>query len=202
MICTNCNFNNLSDSQYCQSCGQLLTQNTNSITEVTQKTFEKLDDVIFTPKQKTHGYLKILGWGFVFVVCAFLGLLLLGSLSESNNSYEVSPEKTITSPTTNENLQFPIMYLSIEDLDSEWQGNTLYLTGVLRNISSTHAKNIRVRVDFYRDENQEHLIDTRYITISGVSGDGAYSFREPVYLNIADGRFWYIAQVLSAEYYK
>lgn len=202
MKCQECSYENLSHSSYCQECGTPLKKsqskkdNTSPENSIRHE-IERLDDVIFKPKKNGGFVSRAIKIFFVLAGIGFIGLIGLGILvavfSDDNTSYSTDPVETdLTS--------FPLGYLEIQELDSEWVGQQFYISGVLKNSYSTGASDVKVRVDFYKDENEEELFDTRYITILGVSANGAYSFDEPVYINPYDGRFWYVTQIESAEY--
>lgn len=205
MKCTNCSFDNLPHSEFCQECGASLKKQSSGESKAQEKSLrqeiEKIDDVIFHPKKKGSFIGNIIklslivgGVGFIGLV----GLIILGSLYPDESTSTDTTTNTVEADLTS----FPVGYLEIKDLDSEWIGQQFYVKGVLKNSYSSPAGNVRVRVDFYKDKNQQQLFDTRYITLLGVSANGAYSFDEPVYINPYDGQFWYVTQVESAEYLK
>lgn len=207
MKCTNCSFDNLPHSKFCQECGLPLSKKSSEEPKSQEKSLrqeiEKIDDVIFHPKKKGSFignviklFLIIGGIGFVGLV----GLIILGLLYLKKST----TTKTTTNPieTNLITFPFPIMYLEIKDLDSEWIGHQFYVKGILKNSYSSPAKNVKVRIDFYKDKNQQQLFDTRYISLPGVAANGAYSFYKPVYINLYYDQFWYVAYVESAEYLK
>jgi|GEM_PF-3376653 len=203
MKCGNCSFDNLPDSVFCQKCGTPLKKHSTDKPKTKEKSFrqeiEKIDDVIFHPKKKSSSvgniiklFLIVGGIGFVGLV----GLIIL----DSSYSEEVLPTDKTTNTVEIDLTSFPVSYLEIKDLDSEWIGQQFYVKGILKNSHSSPALDVRVRVDFYKDEDLQELFDTRYVTILVVPANGAYSFKEPVFINPYDGQFWYITRIESAEY--
>lgn len=153
-----------------------------------------LDDIIFKPKEK-RSY-----WWIVVVVIGIFFLLILLINSSNNSSYNSDYQPT---PTISQS--FPLYQLNIEDIDSEWVGYgknaILYITGTIKNSSSISAKNVEIRVDFYKDKNNQNLFDTRYFTLNGVANNGAYSFREAIGSLNYNGQFWYTTKINNAENY-
>lgn len=202
MKCQECSYDNLPHSDFCQNCGFSLKKHPHKedespVSSIRQE-IEKIDDVIFKPKKNGSFIGKALKLFFVIAGIGFVGLvglIFLIAVFDSETPSTSNADSIETDSTT-----FPIGYLEIQDLDSDWVGQQFYISGVLKNSYSLGAKDISVRVDFYKDENEEELFDTRYITILGVIANGAYSFEEPVYINPYDGRFWYVTQIESADY--
>lgn len=197
MICSNCGEKNDADSKFCIFCGEKTKKQPTKKTE--KKKDDSQDDILFIPEQKDNtlrnAILVVLG---IIVVLFFLG----GDYEE--NDYENSYDDTeIEQDYDYESDYFPLYQLEITNLDSEWVGygydQTFYLTGTIVNSSSTVAQDVELRVDFYRDEELENILDTRYVTIDVVSNNGAYSFREPIYTLNIEGDFWYNAQITSAS---
>ena len=113
-----------------------------------------------------------------------------------------SETEAVVTPTPD--MTFPISLLTLEELDLEWGGynkETLYLKGTLKNAYTISAKDVRIRVDFYKYENSQNLFDTRYVTIPGVTMNGAYTFKEELYTLNYQGKFWYTATIVSVESY-
>lgn len=189
MYCSHCGKQNDSDSKFCIHCGSRLHEVTGN---------PKAEDILFVPEKKSHTLRNTL---IVIAVVVFLFFLIIGISSSSNNtnssnSYDISPTPFSSS--------FPLYQLSIKNLDSEWSGysnNILHIKGTLLNDSSEPAQNISIRIDFYKDKENSDLFDTRYITLTGVASNGAFSFNEPVLGFTADYPFWFQASITNAEKY-
>ncbi len=205
MKCTNCSYDNLPHSEFCQECGSPLKNHSTGKSKPHEKTLreeiEKIDDVIFKPKEQGSFIGNIIKLFFAIAGIGFIGIVVLIFLGALFSDSDTSTPDTVATSQSDLTI-FPVGYLEIKDLDSEWVGQQFYVKGVLKNSYSSPAQNVRVRVDFYKDNNQQQLFDTRYMTLLGVSANGAYSFDEPVYINPYDGQFWYVTQIESAEYLK
>ena len=207
--CTKCGFANLENSSFCQDCGfemggqakKARTQNIEESKKNLHKHIEEIDDVIFKPKKKGSAIGRLFKLFLIAVGIGIVGIIILALLafSQTDNSYN-TPETVSDKPVVPDT--FPVGYLSIEDLDSDWVGQQFYVKGILKNSYNYGAKNVVVRVDFYKDKAQQQLFDTRYVTIVGVPKSGAYSFTEPVYINPYDGQFWFVLTADSAEILK
>jgi len=200
--CSKCYYNNLSSSAYCQECGEKLhkedSSKKNSDSKSLHEEIEEVSDIIFKPKKSGLSIKNIIVGLFVIGVVGFLGLLVLAFVF-SDDGYDTTDYDYDTA--TSDNTVFPIYQLSLEDVDSEWIGQTFYLTGVLKNSHNLPASDVTIRIDFYRDQTQTKLFDTRFVTVAGASANGAYSFREPVYIQIpSQETFWYVAQIDNADY--
>lgn len=203
MKCSNCGFSNIEFSKFCQNCGEKLEGNEindlNTKKSVTNKYVKLIDDevtdYVFEPKRNNNSTAAFWLIGIFIVITGFF--VFLSSSAEDISVPEVDSldESTIETPSS-----FPISLLSIENVDSEWIGNVLYLKGTLRNRSSSAAKDIEVRVDFTQNENGTGLFDTRYITLTAVASNGAYTFSEPVYIDPPFETWWYNMQVETASY--
>ena len=198
MKCPSCSVVNLEGSEFCQNCGNKLIASTTSEYKVEKRPkklheqIEELDDVIFKPKKKRSAVVKTL------LALVGLGLLGFGGLLFLAYLY---PEKAPVEEPPVESTVFPAYQIVVDELGAEWVGQTFHLKGILKNNYSQSAGNVKVRVDFFKDEEMTQLFDTRYVTITSVSANGAYSFNEPVYIeNPTAELFWYTAQVQEAEY--
>ena len=202
MKCLNCSFENLDDSSFCQQCGANLTTGYDSVEDLyrTKKiSSSTINDIVFLPKSQTGFFWKfakgiLLGVGVLTIGLIFLAFLVAESPSNSTNAPSLDTPRTVMP-----NDLFPLTLLELQEIDSEWVGSDLFITGIIKNSYFKTARNIRIRLDFYRDKNRSKMFDTRYITLPGVPAKGAYSFKEPVYLNDAEASFWYEAEIVSAE---
>ncbi|MGI5826773.1 MAG: zinc ribbon domain-containing protein [Patescibacteria group bacterium] len=198
MKCKNCGFANPEDSVFCQECGEKLSEEVSSKQKtkdlsIHEEIEEGIDDVLFIPKKKKSNAARNIIIGLLILI-AFLFFVSVFSSD--------STTQTNTNSTDIVDQAFPISYLSIKDLDSEWGGynrNILYLKGTLKNDFNELAVDVSLRVDFFRDKETTDLFDTRYITIIGVPANGAYSFKEEVPSFFTDKRFWYNVQIVGAE---
>lgn len=211
--CPECEFENLSGSDYCQECGHNLNIASNSKTEKNadnttnetkpldsvSETIGKIDDVIFKPKKSGFSIKNVTIGVIVVGGLGFLGLIFLAMLPSDDYTYSDTGTTTVDT-TSYQNGYFPLTSLTVENIDSEWIGNTFYLKGVLKNTNARPAGNVSLRVDFYWDEETKQLFDTRFVTVAGVSANGAYSFSEPVYINDPNGQFWYLVTITGADY--
>lgn len=200
MKCPNCSYKNLPNSIFCQECGTSIEKQPYKEVNSQEKSFrheiEKIEDIIFTPKKKTHTIRNLL-----LIISFFVIIIIFAVISENNTNNN----STSTDNATDSQIDltsFPISKLQIEELNSEWVGQQLYIKGILKNSYSLPAGNIKVRVDFYKDKNNQQLFDTRYMTMIGVSANGAFRFNEPIYINPYYEQFWYFAQIESAEFLK
>ena len=195
--CAKCGFENLEDSEFCQECGTQLTLKTESKSYSFNEGIEKIEDVVFKPKKK--GFVGRIIKLFLILAICFIGLIVFVMLLPTNESTQTGTKNTNDVDLTS----FPINELSIEELDAEWVGQQLYIKGILKNNYSNPAKNVGIRVDFYKDKEMKQLFDTRYITVVGVSAKGAYNFNEPIDINEPPSQQpWYNVQIESAEYLK
>lgn len=189
MICKNCSHDNPEGSIFCEECGKKLHQATKSTTHSNHAIADEIDDVIFVPRKKSHTVRNIIIAIVLFTLAIGIGSIVI----EAFRSY---------SDTTSIEKQadgFPLYDLSLVDTDLTWIGERLYLKGILKNSYTSGAKNVNVRVDLYRDAEATQLFDTRFITILGVSSEGAYSFEEEV-LAQPEGDFWWRANIDSADF--
>lgn len=201
MKCLRCDYNNDSDSTFCQECGdKLATQHKLKSSRSKSKTsfagqLDDVQDIIFHPSKKEGGIFRTILAGIGVLVVLGVAIVILAAVFSTDSSTTSTPTDTTQQPTG-----FPLYKLSIDDIDSEWQGETLVITGVIKNSYSQSAKNVSLKIDFYHDEATTKLFDTRYVTILGAPANGAYSFEEPVYVR-PSGKFWYLITVDSAEEY-
>lgn len=188
MKCPECSLINKKDGRYCRRCGTALDSGAQP-----QKT-DDLSDVIFTPKKKSVSFGNILLLLLIFGVVGFLGLIWLAS----SDSGSASPAQNNAGQQLP--LSFPIEYLEIEDADIEWHGEEPYFVGVLKNRYSRTARDVAVRLDFYRDQTTNRHFDTRRTVIEyGVDARGAFSFQVPLSI-YPSGQFWYTWEIESAKY--
>lgn len=204
MKCDKCGFDNSAGSAFCQECGDKLTNEglpvkNNTVKYRVYKQIETgIDDVMFVPKKrKGNKVFNIILVCLILVVCFLVGKIFINSSSGDSSAFQITPTPFVET--------FPLNQLSLKNLDSEWSGYgnnaILYIKGTLMNNYSQSAKNVEIRIDFYGKEDNEDLFDTRYITISGVSYNGAYSFNEPIYGFNSLKKFWWQLTVISAEAY-
>lgn len=205
--CPHCSYKNLEDSQYCQECGiDLSLQNSKNSSEPLlekdkkketisdYKHVEEISDVIFKPKEKAGFFKRMIKIAVALFGIGFLGLLGLFVLSfifqDSESSYTGIQQETTA---------FPISNLSIVNYDIEYVDGEPYFTGILKNSSSRDAVNVRVRLDFYKDQAKTNHFDTRRVNIEyGVDAYGAFSFQVPLYI-YPQGQFWWVWQIEGAE---
>lgn len=210
LICENCGVENKARSLFCKGCGNKLIhksiKKSDPIRKLPNFSENEIEDILFIPQKKRdylRSFINFLAW-FVAILCVigFLAYFLLpeefegGTYTELDSTYEEQEEYI---PDNQNNRYFPIFNLELTKIDSEWKGEQFYLTGTIRNSYYEPAKNIKIRVDFSTDEAGLKVFDTRYITLDGVSKNGAYTFREPVFINNPEGKFWFVAQIESAE---
>ena len=208
MKCKNCGHENPKDSSFCEKCGEKFEIKQERVYEgegvgVSKGRVAELDEVLFVPKKKGgSGWWAVLGVLFVLGAIAIIYLISLGNSSSTDTTTSGANAEPTTAP---EDTAFPLSYLTIENLGSEWGGannNVFYLSGTLKNTYTKSAKNVEIRVDFYKDKAQQNLLDTRYVTVAGVSYNGAYTFNEEVStFNFKNQQFWYTASIVSAEPY-
>lgn len=199
ITCSKCGTDNTEDSLFCQECGHKLSGTTSSprhshSDSSLHEAIEKIDDVMFKPNKRSSTFRNIV----IILVILIVGFFIVLFISSDENG-------TTSNQTQDSSTVFPIENLSIpeDELNAEWVGQIFHIKGVLKNQHTQAAGNVSVRVDFYNDKEMKHLFDTRYITLIGVSANGAYSFNEPVYINVPSSQnFWYTAQIQSAEYLK
>ncbi len=187
MYCDNCKHLNEKDNKYCIKCGFLLT-----------KKRRKTEDILFVPEgNKSHTVRNI----FLFIFFGSISFLLLLIVIDTN-TIKSSRSPTDTHLAVSPEV-FPLSYLSIKNIDSNWigtgDGAYLNIIGTLTNEYSISAKNVQLRVDFYYDKNDQELFDTRYVTVPGVSYNGAFTFKEPIYGFSPTKQFWFRVRVISAD---
>lgn len=183
MKCHKCNFNNLTDSRFCQSCGSAVIQSN-------KRFAQNLDDYVFVPANKSHVLRNSAIFLFIVAVL-FLGFVALSNSDSSINTSNSNTEVDNSIPSVND--------LAIEDGKLEWITNDLYFSGILKNNSDSVVKNVKVRIDFYKDEELTQLFDTRFVTIAGAAPNGAFTFEEQVYAH-PDNKFWYTHVISSGDF--
>ncbi len=195
MKCPNCSFKNISDSKFCQRCGYEIGKNRQTkIDKIYQKNTSdtKIDDVIFKPKKKQNVVLRIIKLvlisGVVFTALVVAVLIFIPS--------EDSDYVPLDSQIQN---VFPVSYLSLEEADIKFISDEAYLVGILHNKYSKAARNVVVRVDFFKDKASQKKFDTRRVSIEyGAEANGAFSFQIP--LNIyPEGQFWWVWTIEGAD---
>jgi hypothetical protein len=204
--CKNCFFENDVDSIFCQECGYSMDAEKISLKNIDKSPKHKhldIDDVIFQPREKNNNFITFLKFLIMIVVVGFILLVMIGVFSQTSTNQQNTQVTTHPTPDPQiESDSFPLSDLILQNLSTEWaEQGVLNIQGTLTNTNMRSAQNVNVRVDFYKDEDNTQLFDTRYITISGVSYRGAYSFSESVKINITR-KFWYTLTIVSAEYYK
>ena len=195
--CSQCSFENINGSEFCQECGYKLSPENlkkakTGIATSLHEEIEKIDDVIFKPKEGKSLFKKILLWILIIGGLGFVGLMILGSLPSDESSTTEEQTETAT---------FPISYLNITDYDVIFDDYTeSYFVGTLKNAYSKAASNVKVRLDFYRDEALKQHFDTRTVTINnGAEANGAFSFKVPLTFYPQD-LFWWLWKIESASF--
>lgn len=199
---------NPNESAFCKNCGKALSSTTANkpISSLTSPDYQEvpqakhMEDLLFVSKKKKSNLgvllliLFLIGGGFVFLIF----LVWVGSDDSSTTDY-TTPTTTTTTTTTDNSSVFPLGYLELTKIDSEWVGGAFYIKGTIKNKNTELAKNVNIRVDFSTDEAGTDAFDTRYFKVIGVPATGAHSFRERIYINDPGGDFWYQAAIQSAE---
>lgn len=199
MQCPRCGFKNKEDSIFCQECGLKMSSETGSDQKVFTPLHKEIEQIVFVPPRKSSSARKAL----IVAVVIIGGFFLLALISPQEDSVKkgaspgVSTDKSTKTPSTS---GFPIYNLSVEEGNLEWQGQDLYFTGILKNYHNKLARNIRIRIDFYKDKDKENLFDTRYVTLDEVAADGAFNFREYVSIHPNYETWWWTAKVEEAKY--
>jgi len=194
--CSKCGFNNLEESEYCQECGCNLSNKikTKQAKEKGSlyKEIKAIEDVIFKPKKKGISIKNILIGILVIGGVSFGGLMLLALLP----SGEGDTTTVQTEPAT-----FPISYLNITDYNIIFDDyGESFFVGTLKNAYSKATRNVKVRLDFYRDEALKQHFDTRTVTINnGAEPSGAFSFEIPLTIYTQD-LYWWLWKIESADY--
>ena len=154
---------------------------------------DEVSDVIFKPKKRSNSVVWILLTSITFVI--ILGLILVNQSPSDPTVQERNANSEIQQDSV-----FPIYYLSIDNTEGDWIGNQFYIKGTIKNDHSLLAKDIRIRVDFTKNKDGTGLFDTRFITIPAVPANGAYSFKEPVYINEPPTQnWWWNMQIISVD---
>lgn len=198
--CPQCSYANLKGSEFCQECGYKLSpkklettgKNQTGLATSLHEEIEKIDDVIFKPKKKKSLIKKIFLWVLIIGGVGFGGLILFALFPGEDGD--------ITTVQT-EPAAFPISYLNIIDYDIIFDdyGESFFM-GTLKNAYSIAARNVKVRLDFYRDEGLKQHFDTRTVTINnGAEANGAFSFEVPLTFYPQD-LFWWLWKIESADY--
>ena len=188
MHCIHCGSLNEKDSTYCIHCG-------GKISSSKSEHAHRNEDILFVPKKQNSHVLRN-----ILILLTILGVLFIIIVALA---YEETDYSTTETSDSNYDQSSSIYDLEIKDIDAEWDTGGIgifYLKGTLVNNSAEYAQNVQIRVDLYKDEAQNNLFDTRYITLDGVSDYGAYTFREPIYDLNYEGQFWYTASVINADF--
>ena len=198
-ICPNCSFDNTNDSLFCQECGSnlhlsKLPKKSSSKSIYHQLNTGAINDVIFQPPKKQNNGLF---WVIVLGVIFFVFMLLIISSYSSNNLSSLIGQPT---PTESVNKYTMLSNLSIENYDVKWIGEETYFVGTMKNLNNYHLKDIVVRIDFAWDKAMSKLFDTRYVTVSSVPSNGAFTFQLPVSV-YQDKQYWYQYKIESANTY-
>jgi hypothetical protein len=198
--CKQCGYVNLPDSKFCQRCGFKLPQLGKSSVETAQPKIydqiEELDDVIFRPKKRSS---NLAMWILIAIILFFALVVFVVYIATLSEETDVGTNVETTHKETTP-VQFPVNYLTLDNLDSEWVGTTLYIKGTIKNDYTEVARNLDLRIDFAWDSENKSVFDTRYIKLEGVSAKGAYSFNEPVFINQPEDKFWYTVTLVGADY--
>ncbi len=199
MICHNCGFENDSDAVFCESCGKSVSEAEASPREKKSglksryaDIFEnesELNDVIFTPKTKRSSPWIRIFLGFSLVVFIIFALLVYEE-SSSSEAPTYSPAPQVST--------FQLHQLALENLDSKFIGQAYYLTGTVVNNSDKFLEDIYLRVDFFRNENQTGLFDTRFISVDILAPRAAYSFEELMNISPPTDEWWWVMTVEDA----
>ena len=194
MKCYKCGFVNEIGSQFCQECGAKQKKTTKRKGGVYAEIKEEINDVIFQPEKRRFSWIKAIFITGGAIVLLFIVLIWIGSSESYVDTTGVDNQETSGVATS-----FPIQYLELNNVVAEWINEDLYLSGTLKNNYDQAVKDVSVRVDFYWDQAQKQLFDTRYITIIGAAAKGAFSFSEALYA-YPTKQFWYTYLVESASY--
>lgn len=195
--CSECGYNNLDNSRYCQNCGDDLSEKSDdskkSDTKTLREQVEDIDDIIFKPRKKDISLKNIIIGVVVLGTLGFIGIIILAALPTDQNT---SNEQSAAEPTS-----FPISYLNITDYEILYDdAGESYFTGILKNNYSKAVRNVKVRLDFYYDEALKKHFDTRYAIIeSGAESNGAFSFEVPLTF-YPQGKYWWIWKIERADY--
>jgi hypothetical protein len=190
--CSNCGYTNIENSKFCRDCGKNLIFSKSHNNEKTFYTeIKTIEDVIFNPKKKKVSFVNIIVGLFV-AGCLIVGLLGIAIIYYSNDS---------TPNTMSNSESFPITYLNISDGEVIYdENNESYFVGTLKNTYSKAARDVNIRLDFYRDEALKEHFDTRTQSIeNGAEANGAFSFQLPLTF-YPTGKYWYTWKIEGAGY--
>lgn len=211
-ICPNCNFENISDSLFCQECGfKLSSSKISKPTKISTKSslYQKLndkdiDDVIFRPqKKKSHLFRNLVIAVLIFFFFIFIAVILdsyssTSNSSSSNNNSENQANKYFAA-TELSRLQFS---------NDQMFGNDYYhpnprFEASLHNSGTIAANNIIAKFNFYKNKNDSSPQDTQYVILSDYLGPGDSTFLN-FYIETpynTSGDFLWDAAIYSAEKY-
>lgn len=153
-----------------------------------------LEDVLFIPRRKNY-MRNFFVFGLILTI-GVLGFLYIIFLNEDNKlQNNIVDQETIETPV-NDN-RYLTNSLRVENISSFYNKNSIQVKGTVRNLSSSHAKDIILRVDFFDKEKGTMPFDTRFIKLDYVASNGAYTFNEIVNLNY-NKEYWFNVKVESA----
>ncbi len=179
--CENCLFVNQKGSKYCQECGEKLSSHEESSVEKFDALLKNdIDDIIFRPKKRSRvkRVVQIVLFSFAVIVAVIFLAVLYDSASSDPALSEVSAFENV----------------SVEDAELEWYGEELYFTGILKNTGYEAVNEVKVRIDFYRDEEGNNQFDTRTVTVGSVEPYGAFSFEVPL-TAYPEGDYWWVYNI-------
>lgn len=202
MKCSNCGFENLEGSTFCQECGNSLEKKNKEQKEEKHSVYREIEDVIFTPKKKNSSVAVVVVLA-VLVIGAIIFVYVNNFASSNNQSSQNSLDNALETnkqSTTSNETEFPLSQLSISNPSMEWVGYSAYFKGTLKNSYNKPATLIKIRLDFSYDQNMKDVFDTRYVYVQGVAANGAYTFDLLVSGFTTDKKFWYLAKIEGASF--
>ena len=183
MKCNRCGHQSPKGSSFCENCGLQLIH---KIEE--SGAGQAISDVVFVPQKRGSSIFKIIG---LTIVLFIVGIIVLGMIYSEDNTFNTNTDNNV--------LIFPIEKLEITKSKLDWAGQTLFFEGVLKNDHFLPVKDVSVRLNLCEDQGCADIFDTRFITIAGAAPNGAYTFSEPVYVEVREKRFWWNYRIESAE---
>lgn len=211
-ICPNCNFENISNSLFCQECGAKLPDkkaskpSTNSSkNSLYQKLSDKdIDDVIFTPKKKkSHLFRNLVIAVLVFFFFIFVLVILDSYSSTSNNSSSNNKsENQANKYFTAAELSY-LQFSNDQMFGNDYSNPNPRFEASLHNSGTSAANNIIAKFNFYKSKNDSAPQDTQYVILSDYLGPGDSTFLN-FYIETpynTSGDFLWDATIYSAEKY-